>query len=514
MKYSAADEKRLMTELWDPQISDDLEAFVLFAYPWGKKNTPLENFKGPRAWQRDDLQEMTAHIKKQKQRIDLGMTPEMWMKGTASGRGPGKSAEVAWLTDWMMSTRLGSTTIITANTEPQLKSRTFAEINRWTTLLINSHWWETSVLSIRPAPWFEKQLKAQLKIDTGYYYAQGQLWSEETPDAFAGVHNPMGVLLQMDEGSGIPNAIFNVSEGFFTEPTLNRFWNVFSNPRRNSGAFYEIFHNEAKMKHWRRRQIDSRTVEGTDRALYDRLIEQYGIDSDIVRVEVLGQFPKAGTKQFISNDAVHGAQQRELIPDTGSALMMGVDPARFGDDEFVVRFRQGRDGRSIPPVRWKGLDNVKAADRVAHLIDKFLPDAVCIDSGAGAGIIDILRSLKYRVHEVHFGGKATDRQWANKATEMYAEVRDWLPGGCVDNDVNLFGDLTARDYDYYGKAKDQQILEPKEVLKGKIGRSPGDGDAFALTFAVKVQRRDRAQSRSGGRNRQATDVDYPLFGGR
>src|SRR3972149_690817 len=76
-------------------------------------------------------------------------------KATASGRGPGKAAKVAWLIDWMMTTRLGSTSIVTANTEPQLKTRTFAEIGKWTALLINAHWFETTVLSVKPAPWFK-----------------------------------------------------------------------------------------------------------------------------------------------------------------------------------------------------------------------------------------------------------------------------------------------------------------------------------------------------------------------
>ena len=109
MKYSAADEQALMTELWDPQIADDLEQFVLFAYPWGKANTPLCNMKGPRSWQCDDLQAITEHIKKQKGVIDLGLAPEMWREATASGRGVGKSAKISWLVDWMMTTRLGST---------------------------------------------------------------------------------------------------------------------------------------------------------------------------------------------------------------------------------------------------------------------------------------------------------------------------------------------------------------------------------------------------------------------
>src|SRR3990167_1576985 len=89
MKYTPKDEQTLMTELWDPAIADNLERFVLFAYPWGKANTPLCNHKGPRTWQRDDLQAMTAHIEQNKARMRLGLDPVMWREATASGRGPG-----------------------------------------------------------------------------------------------------------------------------------------------------------------------------------------------------------------------------------------------------------------------------------------------------------------------------------------------------------------------------------------------------------------------------------------
>ncbi|MEQ1845429.1 MAG: terminase, partial [Nitrospira sp.] len=308
-----------MTELWDPAIADDLEAFVLFAYPWGKENTPLHNHQGPRSWQRDELQKITAHLKAQPGKMDVGLTPEMRRAATASGRGIGKSALVSWLANWMMTTRLGSTTIVTANTEPQLKTRTFAEIGKWTTLLINSHWWEPTVLSVRPAEWYKHALNEQLKIDTQYFYCMGQTWSEENPDAFAGVHNPAGVMLVFDEASGIPVPIFSVSEGFFTEPTLNRFWSVYSNPRRNSGGFYDCF-NEHKA-YWRLRQVDSRTVEGTDLQIFERIIKQYGIESDTVKVEVLGQFPSQGTRQFISNQLVQTAQTRTVEPDLGAPLI-------------------------------------------------------------------------------------------------------------------------------------------------------------------------------------------------
>ena len=511
MLASPQQERELMLDLWDRRLADDLLRFVLYIYPWGQPGTPLEHFTGPRKWQCEDLDEISQHIADNKNRVELGLLPTMFRKATASGRGPGKSALVAWISHWFRSTRLGSTNIVTANTEPQLKTRTFAEINKWMTLAINGHWFESTVLSVKPAKWFDEALKRDLKIDTGYYYTQGQLWSEENPDAFAGVHNPNGVLVQMDEASGIPNSIFTVTEGFFTEPTPNRYWFVYSNPRRNSGAFYEIFHVEGTRQRWRHRNIDIRTVEGIDPAMANGLIAQYGIDHDAVRVEVLGQFPKQGSRQFIPNESAYNAQHRGIITDAGSPLILGVDVARFGDDYSVARFRQGPDARGIPPVRWKGMDTVASADKVAYLIDTFNPDGVCIDAGQGTGVIDILRRKGYRVHEVWFGSKSDQPEWGNKRTEMYALAREWLSGGCLDASADLFTDLTAVEYDYFGKAKDQVILESKEALKDRIGRSPDDGDALALTFAKHFARRDLHASRYRSKGRFADGMDDSPF---
>lgn len=510
MMYDAKSEQALMTEVLDPCWHTDPLGFVMFIYPWKKAGTPLEHFEGPRAWQRESLEALGEHQKNQIQRMAEGKQPEMWREGTVSGRGVGKSAMVSWREHLMMSTHLGSTTIIAANNEPQLKTRTFAEVGKWTTLALNSHWFDTTVLSVRPAPWFEKLIKADLKIDTGYYYAQGQLWTEENPDAFAGVHNPLGVQIMFDEASGIPKQIFNVTEGFFTEPTLFRFWDVYSNGRRNSGAFHEIFHDEAVMARWRRRQIDSRTVEGTDMALFESMIAQHGADNDVVRVEVLGKFPAQGQSQFISGEVVNAARLREVEPDNGAPLIMGVDVARFGGDNSVIRWRQGRDARSIPPVKFKNRDNMFIANRVAEWIDKTKPDAVNIDAGNGTGVIDRLREMGYLVYEVWFGGKAESKEWANKRTEMYADTRDWLPGGAIDNDPALQRDLTAPEYGFFGKAKDSVMLESKEAMKARGLPSPDDGDALVLTFARKVARRDRAASRSG-RSTMASGMDAPIF---
>ncbi|UOF83063.1 terminase large subunit [Caudoviricetes sp.] len=497
-----------MTELWDPALADDLERFVMFVFPWGKINTPLADFKGPRSWQRDELQAISAHIQDNRNRMAKQLNPIMYQSATASGRGGGKSSLTAWLNMWMMTTRLGSTTINTANTESQLKTRTWAELGKWHTLAINSHWFDRTALSLRPADWFEQALKTQLKVDTGYYYSQAQLWSEENPDAFAGVHNHNGVLLVFDEASGIPEGIWTVSEGFFTEPILDRYWFCFSNPRRNTGAFFECFHKHRN--YWRRRNLDSRTVEGTDVTLLNQIIQKHGEDSDPARVEVKGEFPKQGDKQFISRELIDNALERELTPDQWAPLIMGVDPARYGDDKTVIRFRQGRNGRVVPPIKLKGKDNMEVANECAHLITKYNPDAVCIDAGNGTGIIDRLREMKYKVHEVWFGSKSPEPEWSNLRTYMWAQMRDWLGGACIDNDPDLIDDLAGPEYKFQGTS-DKMMLESKEQLKSRGFASPDDADALACTFAIRVARKDQTAMR-GPRRVMAKDIDYDVFG--
>lgn len=516
MKYSAESEWALMVDLWTPVLADNPLEFVRYIYPWGQKGTPLESFKGPRKWQCEDLDEIGQHIADNKGRIALDLLPTMFRKSTVSGRGPGKSALVSWIEHWFMSTRVGSTTIVTANTEPQLRTKTWPELGKWLTLAMNGHWFDYQALSVKPASWFAEIIKRDLKIDTGYYYAQALTWSEENPDAFAGAHNPLGILVLMDEASGIAAKIMSVTEGFFTEPFPNRYWLLYSNGRRNTGYFYETHHpRNPAADVWRKRKLDSRTVEGTDPQQFATIIAKYGADSDEARVEVYGQFPLEGDNQFISNGLVDAAQRREDRKDEGAALVMGVDLARLGRDSTVIRWRQGWDARSHRPVKLHSKTMDQQEDIIAQLIDETNPDGVCIDAGNnGSGLIDNLRRRGYKVEEVWFGGSATDKErYDDKITECYGELKDWLGNGCLDDDTKLFTDLTAREKCMVGKQADKLKLEPKADFRDRGFESPDDGDALAITFAKKFARRDRTASvhRRGG-SRRPRNVDFPLFG--
>lgn len=487
----------------------------MYAYPWGEKGTPLENFKGPRAWQREVLQEIKLHTQEQAFAIDNGLPLSVFREAVASGRGIGKSALFAMLAHWQHSTHLGAGTLFTANTEGQLRSRTFPEIGRWIGMSINSHWYEIDSLKIYPKVWLADIVQEQLKINTLYWVIQGANWSEENPDAFAGMHNSYGLSVFYDEASGIPEPIWNVTSGFFTEINPFRYHIAFSNPRRNSGAFYNRFHKAELASSWKTRQIDARTVEDTDQSIYQQIIDEHGEFSDTARVEVYGQFPEAGDDQFITNSAVRGAQQREVVAfDDGEPLIMGVDPAPRG--RTVIRFRQGRDARSIPPTVLNGADNIAIANKITELVNKYNPDGIAIDAGNGTGVIDFLRRQRVKVFEVWFGSAAENSagEFATMGSELWGKLRDWLPGGCIDDSVTLFRDLTARTWKYFGREDGKKILESKKNMAKDGIPSPDDGDALALTFYPKLPRRDRKAFRHGGPGavQVARDMDYSIFG--
>ena len=481
MKYKPEEEKLLMTELWSPVIKDNPLNFVKFAFPWGMKDTPLEDFKGPRKWQEKILREMTIHI----QRNGVKDLPEMFRMAVASGRGIGKSALVAWIILWMLSTRLGSTVIVTANTEQQLRSRTWAELGKWLTLSINSHWWSKTATTIKPAPWFDEALERDLKIDTGYYYAQAQLWSEENPDAFAGIHSSYGVCLIMDEASGIPSPIYSVSEGFFSEPTPNRFWFTFSNPRRNQGPFYDSFHSAKSF--WKNEQIDSRTVEGTDKELFTKMIEQYGEDSTVARVEVMGLFPSADDDTVIPMDLIKSAIDRDVALAASEPIIWGLDVARFGGDNSALCVRQGNhvlEIQSFPSMDLMQLCGViKNRYDDATAIEK--PQEILVDViGLGAGVVDRLAEQNLPVRGVNVAeAPATKKNYLNLRAELWFAIKDWLSHrDCrLPVDDELEAELASPLYKYTSSGKIK--IESKDEMRKRGIKSPDKADALALTMA-------------------------------
>jgi hypothetical protein len=496
--YSPEEEQMLMAQLWAPQLKDNPEAFVLFVFPWGQPNTPLEKFKGPRKWQRKVLREIADHIKENQGKLDM----DALRVAVSSGRGIGKSALVSWLILWMLTTRIGSSVIVSANSENQLRTVTWGELTKWATMAINSHWWEPSATKLTPAQWLTDLVERDLKKGTRYWAAEGKLWSEENPDSYAGVHNHDGMMVIFDEASGIPDGIWSVAAGFFTEKILDRYWFAFSNPRRNTGYFFETFHG--KRDFWKGQIIDARTVEGTDQSIYNQIIAEYGEDSIQARVEVYGEFPAAGEDQFISPVVVDDAMKRKPYKDATAPVVLGVDPARGGMDSTVIVARQGRDIVAIK--RFKGEDTMSVVGHVIDAIEEFKPVLTVIDEGGlGYGILDRLTEQRYKVRGVNFGWKAKNPvMWGNKRAEMWGAMRDWLKTASIPVDRILKNDLI-------GPMKKPNsagtiYLEGKKEMKSRGLASPDAADAIAVTFAFPVAHReynDRTTRRVNAQNGSA-----------
>ncbi|MDP2619898.1 MAG: terminase [Hyphomicrobiales bacterium] len=476
--------------------------FVLFAFPWGKKGTALEKYPdGPDKWTRRLFAALAEHTLQNLSRADRGEELKIFRSAVASGHGVGKSATVAWLIMWLMSTRHKCCGVVTAMTEVQLRTKTWPELAKWHGLAINRHWFK----------WTATQFYS-LRVSEGerrHYTFNAITWSLDRTEGFQGLHNAGGAVVVIeDEASGIDDQISEVITGAFTDG--EPFWFKFGNPTKNEGYFFECFHKYRK--YWWTTNVDSREVRVSNKGYLEEVLGMFGVDSNEARKRVLGQFPRSDALQFIPAELVREAVARPTPPkDDGAPLIAGVDVAVGGGDLTVIRFRKGLDARSIPPIRLDTGDSIAVATKVAEAIDAWNPDAVFVDEiGVGKGVADILRQLGYRIIPVNAGPPADNRlKFRDKKAEMWADMKQWMiEGGALPDDERLFSDLIGPHYDH--TLKMQLYIESKRDMRRRGLHSPDDADALALTFARRVGRTDLASHRLR-RQTVAKDVDYDVF---
>jgi hypothetical protein len=442
------------------QFVYDPYGYVLWAFPWGEGE--LAGHDGPDEWQREQLDRIG--------KVFLENPEATIQEAIASGHGIGKSAEVAWIILWAMSTRPHLARWVTANTKTQLTTKTWRELSVWHKRALNGHWFDWQATRF-----YHVDFKETWGIDA-------IPWSEHNSEAFAGLH-ARHVLMIMDEASGIADIIWEVASGAMTTPRA--MWFTFGNPTKNTGRFRECF---GKNRHrWHTRNIDSRTCKMTNKVKIQEWIDDNGEDSDYVRIRVRGEFPRHGTNQLISSESVARARKADIPFDEYmlAPIVIGVDVARFGSDETVILIRQGR--KVLEQKFFRGLDNIQVASRAAAIYrDTPNVSTLFVDGvGLGAGVVDYLRTAGYPVVDVNAGAQATeDKIYYNKRAEMWARMRDWLDaGGDIPDDPIMGDQLTALEYSY--DLKERIKLETKDDLKARLPElgSPDRADALALTFA-------------------------------
>ena len=448
--------------------------FVQMMYPWREPGF-LQPYDGPDVWQREFLIKLGKSVK---ERGFTGQMPVAPIRmGVSSGHGIGKSTMVAWIVNWIMSTRPHAKGTITANTFTQLRDKSWASIQRWTKMCLTRDWF--TVTSDR-------------MYHTNYkdsWFCSAQSCKEENSEAFSGQHAADSTSFYVvDESSAVPDKIFEVAEGGLTDGEPMMF--VFGNPTRSTGAFHRICFGSLR-KRWESVQIDSRECRFTNKAQLKEWADDYGEESDFYRVRVRGLPPAASDLQFISSELVYAAQKRQPMILSDEPLVCGLDVARGGEDHSVFRFRCGGDARSVPAIRLAGgetRDTMRLVTLAADVLERDFGGrrigTMFVDgTGIGGPIVDRLRQLGHKnVVEVQFGAKSPSTKFANMRSYMWGKCREWLARGAIDKASRLEYDLTGPGYKHDGR--DRVILESKEQMKGRGIDSPDDGDALALTFAA------------------------------
>lgn len=407
-------------------------------------------------------------------------------------KGPGKTAVLAWLAWNFLLTRQHPKVAATSITADNLADNLWPEMAKWQ---------HRSPLLERLFTWTKTRIVAKDHPET--WWMSARTWPksadpQEQANTLAGLHADY-LLFILDESGGIPESVMVAAEAGLSSCIEGHIIQA-GNPTHLTGPLYN-----ACTRDRHKYCVQDITGDPDDPMRSPRVsiewardqIATYGADNPWVLVNVFGRFPPSSINSLIGPDEVRDAMRRELRAEQfgWAAKIIGVDVARFGDDASVLFPRQGL--QAFNPKVARNVDSQQGAGLVAQAWGRWEADAVFVDGsgGFGAGWVDALRAMGRDPISVDFSGTPLDARYHNKRAEMYHEAVQWIRrGGGLPDCPELLADLTQTTYMFRG---DKLILEPKEEIKKRLGRSPDWGDAFALSFAYPVEPPDPAAALLG-----------------
>lgn len=411
------------------------------------------------------------------------------MTSVRSGHGIGKSAVEAWCIIWFMATRPFPKIACTAPTQHQLFDILWAEVSKW----------------LRNAPLLDKEFvwtkeKVYLKGYPEEWFAVARTATK--PDALQGFHAD-NILYIIDEASGVKDIIFEPVLGALSTPGARLL--MCGNPTQLSGFFFESHtKNRASYKTF---HVDGRKSGRVSTDFVNMIIRMYGEDSDVFRVRVAGEFPKAEADVFIPISLVEKSIMTEFSPRKNpNTIRIGCDVARFGDDKTIIGSKV--DEKATLDKKRHGQDTMKTADDIVLLYYDLLkkyPDykdyiTVCVDDGGvGGGVVDRLRQMKRNNPErldqmnivpIKFGQRIKHKYYHDSTTFMMATVKKLLSPHdeetgeekpvelILPNDDDLIAQLSGRKYSLTENAKIK--VESKDDMKKRELPSPDEADCVLL----------------------------------
>lgn len=320
------------------------------------------------------------------------------------------------------------------------------------------------------------------------------------PENMQGFHEDY-MLFIVDEASGVEDRIMEAILG-----TLSGEFNkllMCGNPTRTSGVFYDS-HNKDRAD-YRTHKVSCLNSPRTSKDNIAMLKRKYGDGSDVWRVRVEGEFPRGESDTFIALEVAEFAKDEVRIQSKGSKLTVGVDVARFGDDETTI---YGQIGGKVAKTHFHHKqDTMTTTGWVLRLIDDIKSERPEVneveirvdDSGIGGGVTDRLneindeKNLGYTIMPVNNGSSATDEHYGNLGSEIGGYTKELLeenmsnfmlgvPGVLeLPDDEKLIAQLTTRKWRMGSNGR--IYLERKGDMKKRGLQSPDRADGFVLAFA-------------------------------
>lgn len=457
------------------RFKHDPLGFVMMEWAWGMPG-PLEHSIGPDALQKQFLLDLGKHVSGNN--FD-GHTPvPPVMMSVSSANGTGKSSLGAMIAWWIMITRPMSIGTVTAGNFQQLEERTWADIMYWGRIAKHGSWFDIQKSGIyHKTPEFREKWKCNPKTAKA-----------ENAQSFAGQHARTSTSWMLfDESSEVPDP--NWKAGYSCMTDGEPIFLAWGQMLKNYGEFYDVTFGRAATR-WDTRIWDGRASAFTNKQTIKDWEEDWGEDSDYFRVHVLGLPPRASALQFIGQELVDEARERDHKPLLDEPLVVGYDAANGGLARHMFCFRRGLDAKSIPPISLPGDTprNVVVAKAAEIMSDRSPGRKVAAlfgDQAFGAVILERLRNSGFtNVFEVNFGETSYNKHYLNMRSQMWGDMKEWLRLGAIPDDEKLAQQFFAPGFhDRNGKL----VLESKQDMAKRKVKSPDYPDSLCFVENTMVR---------------------------
>ena len=339
--------------------------------------------------------------------------------------------------------------------------------------------------------WTKERIFAKDHPETWFISARS--WSKKAnPDeqgrTLSGLHAKY-IFYLVDESGDIAPAVGRSAE----QGLSNCVWGKIlqgGNPTSHEGMLYQAASLQRHLWHIISITGDPDDPRRSPRISLDWAREQiglYGRENPWVMAYILGLFPPSSINALLGPDEVNAAMGKHLREDVyeWAQKRLGVDVARFGDDRTVIFPRQGL--ASFTPTVLRGMRTTDIAARIQQIKRDFKSEVELVDDTGhwGHGVIDNLLTAGHSPIGIQFHAPALDPRYKNRRAEMWIEMAEWIKrGGALPPVPELVGELTTPTYTF---AQGKFLLEDKDLIKVRLGRSPDLADALALTFAIPDQ---------------------------